>query len=111
VAAGGYASAYNSTQGAVAIGNSGRTIVHGFVLEEATASANGGRFAQNEINFLNLTPAPPTVTAQPEDQAVTVGQSATLSVSVDASGNWSTAANWIGGTVAYGSNMTAVTAG
>jgi len=51
-AAAGYVSSPGPNQAAIVIGNEGRTMLNGFVLEEATVSSEGVRLAQNEIQFL-----------------------------------------------------------
>jgi hypothetical protein len=77
----GYTSGASANQAAVVIGNSRRTLVNGFILEEASPSANGVRLAQNEIDFLAgaAQPTPPFFTLQPRSQTVVVGAKATFS--------------------------------
>jgi hypothetical protein len=55
-AAAGYASSPAVNQAAIITGNSGRTVLNGFVLEEATVSSEGVRLAQNELQFLLSVP-------------------------------------------------------
>jgi hypothetical protein len=80
-AAAGYTSGASANQAAVVIGNARRTLVNGFILEEASPSANGVRLAQNEIDFLagSAQPAPPFFTLQPRSQTVVMGAKATFS--------------------------------
>jgi hypothetical protein len=82
LAVAGYTKTVLLTQTAVVIGNSGRTIVNGFLLEEASSSDTAARFAQNEIQFLlNL---PPTVSLTcPADGAI-FSASANISLSAKA---------------------------
>ena len=55
-AAAGYASSPAANEAAIVIGNSGRTVLNGFVLEEATVTSDAVRLAQNEIQFLLAVP-------------------------------------------------------
>src|SRR5205823_1532994 len=48
----GFVSSPTTGQAAVVIGNSGRTIVNGFALEEVSQTLLAIQFAQNEIEFL-----------------------------------------------------------
>jgi hypothetical protein len=75
----GYTGAVSPGEAALVIGNSGRTIVKGFLLEEASFGEQAVRFAQNEIQY--LAPRAPAITAQPQDRFVTAGNSASFSVS------------------------------
>ena len=72
-AAGGYVSTRTANQAAVVMGNSNRTIVNGFLLEDASSSATAVRFAQNEIEFL-IGPPPasvvPFITDHPHSQTI-----------------------------------------
>jgi len=54
----GFAAGAQPGEAAVVIGNSGRTIVNGFFLEDVTSSAAAVQFARNEIEFLINTPVP-----------------------------------------------------
>jgi hypothetical protein len=61
--------------------------VNGFLGEETSLSLDGIRFAQNEIQFLLVPPAPQAViTFQPQDQAVNMFQNANFAVMVTGSG-------------------------
>jgi hypothetical protein len=79
-AVGGYTSVVTPGEAALVIGDSGRTIVHGFLLEEALFSDQAARFAQDEIQL--LAPREPAITNQPQDQLVAAGSTASFSVSV-----------------------------
>ena len=60
-----------SGEGAVVIGNGGRTIVNGFYVEGASSGPDATRLAQNEISFLLGIVPPPVVLVIPN---LSVGQ-------------------------------------
>jgi len=81
--AAGYSSVRWANEATVVIGNSNRTIVNGFLLEDASPSAPGVRFAQNEIEFLiGAAPATvaPFISSQPHSQTIVAGGGVAFSV-------------------------------
>jgi hypothetical protein len=79
----GYTAAVTPDQAAIVLGNLGRTIVNGFVLEEISFYPDGVRLVQNEIELLS--PRPPVITIQPQDLAVVLGVTTNFSVTVSGS--------------------------
>lgn len=83
----GFVSSPTVNQAAVVVGNTNRSIVNGFLGEETSLSVDGVRFAQNEIQFLLVPPAPqPVITFQPQDQALNMFGNANFAVVVSGSG-------------------------
>ncbi len=83
----GFASSPTVNQGAVVVGNTNRSVVNGFLGEETGLSLDGIRFAQNQIQFLLVPPAPqPVITFQPQDQAVNMFENANFAAVVTGSG-------------------------
>jgi hypothetical protein len=76
LAVGGLSGSLQATQASIVIGHSGRTILNGFILQEARPSADGVRLAQNEIqSLLDFdTPRVPFIASQPRSQAVLTGR-------------------------------------
>lgn len=84
----GYSLATSPGQAAIVIGNSGRTIVNGFLLEEASVQAQAVQLAANEIQFLMGGPptgTPPSIVSQPVPQSVVAGGAVTFSVAASGS--------------------------
>lgn len=83
VAAAGFTSSATANQAALVIGNSGRTILHGFFIEDIETDADAVRLAENELDYLFgplLAPAGPSINVQPQSQLVLVGGGITLRV-------------------------------
>jgi len=83
----GYTTAQTANQAALVLGHSGRTIVNGFVVENADPIEDGVKLVQHELDFL-VGPSPqaaPLVTVQPRSQMVLAGTSAILRVSASGS--------------------------
>jgi hypothetical protein len=74
----GYTAAPSANQAAIVVGNEGRTIVNGFVLEEITPFTDSVQLAMNEIEFMS--PRPPEITVQPQSLVVALGVTTNLSV-------------------------------
>jgi len=68
---------------AVVVGNSGRVVINGFVLGEASSFATATRLVQNELRFVG--PVPPLIRAQPRSSLVATGANVTFSVSAEGS--------------------------
>lgn len=79
----GSTSVATANQAGLVIGNSGRTIVHGFFIEEVELTEEAIQFAQNELDFLFGPIAPasaPWIITDPKTQTVLTGGSVTLRV-------------------------------
>ena len=85
----GFVSSPTSNEAAIVIGNSGRTIVNGFLFWDVTAGSDAVQLAQNEILLVTgggtNTGTAPAITTQPASQTVAVGGSATFSVTATGS--------------------------
>ncbi len=82
VAAAGLTATVAPNQAALVVGNSGRSIAHGFLIEEVYPAADGAQLAQNEIEFLTRPSLGPVLLVPPRDQKVRLGTTATFNVRV-----------------------------
>lgn len=78
----GFVPTRTANQAAVIVGNSGRTILHGFLLEEGPSFEEAARFAQNELDFLiqPLPAEPPRFTTVPQGLTIITGGTGVLRV-------------------------------
>jgi hypothetical protein len=81
----GFTASPTAYQAAIVVGNSNRTILTGFLIEEVSSSSVAAQLAQNEIEYLSAATGPPKITAQPQDQTVVSGATASFSVAASAS--------------------------
>jgi uncharacterized delta-60 repeat protein len=108
----GYVATSVPNQAAIVIGNSGRTICNGLMLEDITSSAVAIQLAQNEIAFviMGIPPAPPpAVTTLPATGITTIG--ATLNGTVNPNGATTRAWFDFGLTTSYGNSSVTTNAG
>jgi hypothetical protein len=77
----GYAGTPTANQAALVVGNAGRTILNGFLVEDFSVLSDAMRFGQNEINY--LMPLPPSILIGPLSQTANSGSSVTLTVTAD----------------------------
>lgn len=89
----GFTPSFTWYQCAMIVGNSNRTILDGFLIEEVTSSTIAVQLARNQINFLSAPPGPPVITMQPQNQ--TVVSHATGSFAVAASGSPAPGYRWL----------------
>ncbi len=75
----GFVSSPAENEAAIIIGNSGQTILNGFLFGEITPVANAVQLAANEIQLITNAP-PPFITTQPASQTISAGSSATFTV-------------------------------
>jgi uncharacterized repeat protein (TIGR03803 family) len=103
----GFVSSPSANSAAIIIGNSGQTILNGFLFGEITPPANGVQLASNEIQLViggNFSNAPPVIIMQPVSQLVTVGENATFSVSAVGTAPMSYYWRWDGTNIAGATN-------
>jgi hypothetical protein len=79
----GFTSTAAPNEVATVVGNAGRTVVNGFLMEDSGSTPAAIRFAQNQIEF--LTPSGPAITVEPLDLCVQPGQTAAFTVSASGS--------------------------
>jgi len=102
----GFVSSPATNQAAVIIGNSGQTILNGFLFSEISPAASGVQLASNEIQLIlggTASNAPPVIITQPASQAVLAG--ATVSFFVNALGSAPMNYYWL----CNGTNITGAT--
>ena len=79
----GFTSSPSGNQAAMVLGHSGRSIVHGFFIEDFESPDEGIRFAQNELDYLFGALAPsssPSITTDPRSQTLIKGGSGSLRI-------------------------------
>ena len=80
----GFTAASTVNQAGILVANGDRTLLNGFVMEEASSSANAVQLARNEISFLSVPVGPPQITSQPHDRIAVIGATATFAVAASA---------------------------